>query len=108
MTPYEQAATWHIEHCPGVPFREVLEAHLFSGYVISTPERFVLGRQVNHDWSEERLLEPMDTDEQGDCWMVWLWAGDVKGWMEVVPFPLPYLCWHRGTRLKLHRFTRGK
>jgi hypothetical protein len=108
MTPYEQAATWHIEHCPETPFREILEAHLFHGYVISGPDRFVLGRQVSTQWSDEQLRDPMLTDEQGDGWMVWLWAGVVSDWRSVVPFPLPYLIWHRGERLRRHRFPSGK
>jgi hypothetical protein len=106
-TPYEQAARWHIEHV-GEGFREILEAHLFGGHVISGPDRFVLGRQVMHDWPEERLRDPWQVDETGDCWMVWLWAGDVQGWLAVVPWRLPWLCWHRGERLRIHRFPRGK
>ena len=98
MTPYETAARWHLERCPGVPFREVLEAHLFCGHVISGPTRFVLGRQVFSDWPEERLGDPWDSDPAGDAWFVWLWAGTVKDWREVVPFPLPWLMWHRGKR----------
>jgi hypothetical protein len=108
MTPYETAARWHLAHCPEVPFREVLEAHLFQGHVMSGPERFVLGRQVCRDWSEERLRDFWEVDEQGDAWFVWLWAGEVRNWLEVVPWRLPWIGFHRGERLRWHRFPAGK
>lgn len=108
MTAYERAARWHLAHCPGVAFREILEAHLFRGYVISSPTRFVLGRQVCRDWPEDRILDPWDVAADGDAWHVWLWAGTVRDWREVVPFPLPWLCFHRGARLRFHCCPAGK
>jgi hypothetical protein len=103
MSPYERAARWHLAHCPGVEFREILEAHLFHGHVISSPVRFVLGRQVCRDWPAERLLDPWDSDEQGDAWHVWLWAGTVKDWQSVVPWWLPWIGFHRGERMRWHK-----
>jgi len=108
MTPYEQAARWHLAHCPGVEFREILEAHLFHGHVISSPTRFVLGRQVRHDWPAELLLDPRCVAPSGNCWHVWLWAGTVADWGEVVPWPLPWISFHRGDRWRVHRFPAGK
>lgn len=108
MSPYEIAARWHQEHCSETPFREILEAHLFRGHVISGPRAFVLGRQVRHDWPAERMLDPNQTDDAGDCWHVWLWAGEVKDWRAVVPWPLPWISFHRGERLRVHRFPAGK
>ena len=108
MTPYEQAARWHEAHCPDVEFREILEAHLFFGHVISGPTRFVLGRQVRHDWGNDLMLDPRCVAPAGDCWHVWLWAGTVMNWREVVPFPLPWICFYRGEKLKFHSFPQGK
>lgn len=108
MTPYEQAARWHLAHCPDVSFVSVVEAHLFNGHVISSPTRFVLGRQVRHDWPAELMLDPRCVAPSGNCWHVWLWAGTVKDWGEVVPFPLPWISFHRGERLRVHRFPAGK
>lgn len=108
MSPYEVAACWHLANCPGVEFREVLEAHLFHGHVISSPTRFVLGRQVRHDWPPELMLDPWQVAADGDCWHVWLWAGAVAVWPDVVPYPLPWISFHRGERLRVHRFPLGK
>lgn len=108
MTPYEQAARWHLAHCPDVSFVSVVEAHFFNGHVVSSPSRFVLGRRVWHDWPAEMLLDPWLVAPHGDCWHVWLWAGTVKDWGEVVPFRLPWIAFHRGERLRVHRFPAGK
>lgn len=108
MTPYETAARWHLAHCPDVAFREIVEAHFFHGHVISGPERFVLGRQVCRDWPESRIVDPWDSDKAGDCWHVWLWAGTVTDWRAVVPFPLPWIGFHRGERRRVYRFPAGK
>lgn len=108
MSPYEQAARWHLTHCPGVEFREVVEAHFFHGHVISSPTRFVLGRQVRHDWPADLVLDPRCVAPSGNCWHVWLWAGTVEDWAAVVPFPLPWISFHRGERLRVHRFPVGK
>lgn len=108
MTPFEQAARWHLAHCPGVSFVSIVEAHFQSGVVISDRKRFVMGRQVRHDWSHDSLLDPWQVDDAGDCWHVWLWAGTVREWGEVVPHPLPWISFHRGDRLKRWRFPAGK
>jgi hypothetical protein len=108
MSPYETAARWHLEHCPETPFRDILEAHLFCGHVISGPQAFVLGRRVWRGWQPKLLLNPWCTALDGDCWHVWLWAGEVKDWRAVVPFPLPFISFHRGERLRVHRFPAGK
>jgi hypothetical protein len=104
MSPYETAARWHVANVPGVEFREILEAHLFEGHVMSGPERFILGRQVSRDWPDEWLINPWKTDEQGDAWFVWLWAGEVRDWQTIVPWKLPWIGFHRGERLKWHKF----
>jgi hypothetical protein len=108
MTPYEQAARWHLAHCPGVSFVSIIEAHLFYGHVISSPTRFVMGRQVRHDWPAELLLDPRCVAPSGNCWHVWLWAGTVEDWGAVVPYPLPWISFHRGERLRVHSFPAGK
>jgi len=108
MSPFEQAATWHLKHCPDIPFGNIVEAHFQRGHVIGNPEVFILGRRVCSDWDAELLLDPWETATAGDCWHVWLWVGKVRDWRAVVPFPLPWISFHRGERLRVHRFpNRG-
>lgn len=108
MSPYETAARWHMKHCPETSFADVIEAHFQRGAVFSDRHAFVLGRVVMRDWPESMMLDPWEADEGGDCWHVWLWAGTVRDWQRVVPYPLPWISFHRGDRLRLHRFPAGK
>ena len=108
MSPYEQAARWHLEHCPDDPFVEVVEAHLQVGYVFSGHDFFLMGRQVSSDWDEARICDPRQVDEQGDAWHVWLYAGSMSAWQRLVPYPLPWLMFHRRGRLKRFHFPTAK
>lgn len=108
MSPFEVAARWHGEHCPGISFADVVEAHFQRGYVIGNPDLFVLGRRVCRDWEEDLFDFPWLVAESGDCWHVWLWAGTVKDWRAVVPYPLPWISFHRAGRLRVHRFPTGE
>lgn len=81
--------------------REDLEAHLVHGWVFSTPELFLMGRVVRHDWPEDRILDPWDTDEAGDCWHVWLCSGDILEALAMMPFPLPWVSYQRRNVLRV-------
>ena len=108
VTPFEQAALWHAKHCPGSAFAEVVEAHFQTGYVVGTPEVFLLGRRIDRTWPDEWVNDPWRAAPDGDCWHVWLWAGTVRDWSAMVPYPLPWLSWHRGEKRRVFRFPAGK
>jgi len=107
QTPYARAARWHLEHCPETPFVHVVEAHFLHGYVWSTPEMFALARKVRHDWPESRLLDIRQTDPLGDCWFVWLFAGDPTHLPAADRLRLPWAAFHRDGRLVRLRWERA-
>ena len=72
MTPVEQASSFYGPH-----FCEVVADHLLNGYVFSTPDCFLLGKQ------------------QGDAWFVSYLAGDLRAAVPFIPFPLPWLIFQR-------------
>lgn len=45
------------------------------GTVLESPLAFVLAHLVRSDWSLPRMLA--ESDPAGDCWFIWLAAGDV-------------------------------
>lgn len=101
MTPFDHAFRWHFHHGGDLEFSEIIEAHAQCGVVIITPELFLLGRRVRRDWPEARRLDPWATAEDGDCWHVWLAAGDWREWEKFLPFPLPWVSMHRRGRLRV-------
>jgi hypothetical protein len=87
-------------------FEADLEAHLLVGWVISTPEVFVMGRPVLSSAPVEQILDPWQTfpREAVDCWHIWLAAGNLAAMWQYLPFELPWFSFERDNRLKLHRF----
>ena len=102
MNPFSTAAHWHLGHCPETHFREIVEAHFQSGYVISTPELFILARRIKVDWQEARILDPWQYHPEGDAWHIWLFAGSLPAIPAIIPYRLPYVTFHRGDRLSIH------
>lgn len=68
------------------------------GYVISTPDFFLMGRPT-------RKASPLAVHKDGnDTWLVWAAAGDLRKIIAAMPCPLPWLAWsRRGKRLRFWR-----
>jgi hypothetical protein len=99
--PYQRAEAWHRRLGSHMTVAEVIEAHGQMGYVHSTPEVFVMARQVEADWEDARLCDLEFTAPAGDCWHVWLCAGNFRAAMAFLPYPLPYVSFHRRGRLRV-------
>jgi hypothetical protein len=111
MTPIERAAAWHAEHGGEMSFMELIAAHGRHGYVIATPEVFLLARRARSYWPECLRLDPWHVAADGNCWHVWLAAGEWRAWQPFLPYPLPFVSMHRHGKLRvvaLERFRRLK
>ena len=78
MTPFHRAAEVYKREPCAVPFEHDLFMHLLHGYVISTPQVFAMLREVSRDFTADDMRDPGKTAPGGDCWHVWLAAGDVS------------------------------
>ena len=105
MTPYHQAReVYNREPCART-FEEDLVAHLENGYVINTPEVFGMFRPVNIDWPEPDILDASRRNcIIGNCWHIWIAAGDLSQFMGFLPYPLPFISFERKNRLRYYRF----
>ena len=99
MTPFDQAAAVYDREPCARTFEADLLLHFQHGYVVSTPEAFAMVRRVNHDWPEDRLRQPWETHPQGDCWFVWLLAGDMALTTRWLPCELAWLGYERQNRV---------
>lgn len=89
-------------------FQEDMELHLISGYVVSTPDYFVMARPVNKDADPARIVDPnvMFNKEEWDCWHIYLYAGDiVKAW-DKDTLHLPFVSFERKNRLRIYPMER--
>jgi len=70
MTPWQRAKAWHDANVTDETFEETLGWHLTHGLVYSTPEVFLLARQVYWD----AALEDFTDDGEPNAWFVELAA----------------------------------
>jgi hypothetical protein len=106
MTPVERAAAVYEREACARAFREDMEAHLLNGYVFSTPEVFVMGRLVQHDAPAELIVNPWHRFEEGDAWLVYLLAGDIRTALGFFPSQKKYIAWEIRNSLRVHLTAR--
>lgn len=95
MNPLVQAIK--LRASVGADFWAEFQAHLATGVVISTPRIFLMGRpcpkgadmsDIRQRWSSSKC----------DAWFVWCAVGELGDLLAAIPFPLPWIGWHRQGR----------
>jgi hypothetical protein len=102
MTPVEQAAAVYQKEPCARSFAEDLEAHLINGHVHSTPDVFFMARKVRSGADYFDIINPYVKHDNPDCWMVWLYAGNLKRAFELVDVQLPFVAFEKRNRLKFY------
>lgn len=100
MTPREKAASlYHLWHQPR-DFEEDIRIHRTTGYIIETPEAFLMGRAVDSHAPEEFIKSPrvIFGKTVADAWFIWIYVGDIRKIEKLAPYPLPWVGWSRRNR----------
>lgn len=84
----------------GRSFEEDLEIHLCGGYVVSTPDYFIMARPVRHDARPSDILDIEVVHDDPDCWHIFAMAGDIGKCWDLLPLDLPYVTWERNYTLR--------
>ena len=104
MKPVEIAAMVYEKEPCARSFKEDLEAHLLDphGIVVSTPSCFLMARPVLH-WHEYRYVtNPHIRYHNGDCWHVYLYAGEMMSAFKQATYRLPFVSFERKNRLRVY------
>lgn len=106
MSPLEQAASVYDREPCARSFREDVEAHFVNGHVISTPDVFILAREVSRGATPEQIVNPWIAfpPHLADCWHVYLFAGDLRRVFDYCPSAKKWVAFERGNILRFHRF----
>jgi hypothetical protein len=103
MTPFQLAQQVY-EHEPcRRPFWEDFYLHLQRGIVLATPDVFMMARSVSRFTLfhySALAYDPAHTEPDGDCWHIWLLAGDPRGVFDMFPRK-DWLAWERGNVLRV-------
>ena len=102
MTPAEQAASVYQREPCRRTFAEDLEAHLLNGVVHSTPDFFLMARKVRRDADHTSILDPYAKHDNPDCWLVWLYAGNMRKAFEAADVQLTWVAFEKRNRLKFY------
>lgn len=104
MTPYQQArAVYESEPCART-MAEDMVAHFERGYVVNTPEVFLMFRPVSRDGNPDEIVNPWRFFPHPDCWHVYLAAGDASQFHRHFPYDLPWVSFERKNRLRFRRY----
>jgi hypothetical protein len=57
-----------------------------------------MAREVSKDWPIEKLLAPWLTQPGGDCWFIWMLAGDPIEAMGKLPHPKKWVAFEKRGR----------
>lgn len=95
MTPFQQVIALYDQFPTGATIGEDLADYLSTGYVISTPKIFVMGKPVCYASAGDP-----------DCWFIYAYAGRVKTVLDFIPYPLRYVSFQRrGKGVKTYEFN---
>lgn len=90
-------------------FHEALEAHLVNGYVVSSPDVFILARPVDRTAPSELLTNPAYTFQDPDAWFIYLMAGDVFSCWHYYPIHYNWVGWQRrGNEIRFYPMEQIK
>jgi hypothetical protein len=108
LSPWERARGVYADGKSPRTFEWDLILHFEHGFVFSTPEVFVMGRPVRSSAPAADILNPDKNWPRAecDCWHVWLCAGDVRGALRLMPWPLPLASFERGGEVRFASIGR--
>jgi len=100
--PFLQAAAIYQREPCARTFQQDLEWHFRFGYVLSTPECFVMGRGVRHDADHSDIVCPAVRFKTPDCWHIYLLAGSMEAAWLLMPFRLRWMSFERNNILRIY------
>jgi len=111
LAPILQASKiYEKEECART-FQEDLESHLLHGFMVSTPEYFIMGRPVirgksktERDRLGKLILDPdyVFAISECNCWHIWLMAGDVSKCWDYYPYPMKWVSWEISNKIRYY------
>jgi hypothetical protein len=105
MKPFDQVAELYERYPQPRAFEEDISAHIETGYVVSTPEFFLMGRAVDRYADPAMIEDPWHgfLRSEQNAWLVYAFAGSSRNFLSFVPYPLRWVGFQRRNQpLKWH------
>lgn len=81
-----------------------LMMYLRFGYVISTPQLFIMFRPVEIAAAPEQIADPEHRFARPDAWFIHSAVGKLQMFPRLAPYPLPWICFWRKLRGAIRRY----
>jgi hypothetical protein len=104
MTPYLEARAVYSRDIGPTTFDEDLAGNLLTGIVHSDDKCFLMAKKINSKANPSDIANPFSTFENPDCWLVWLYAGDMIRAFSFADTPLPLVAFARKNRLRFYHW----
>ena len=108
LNPAMEAMALYLKYPQPRTFDDDLMAHLVTGYVISTPDSFIMGRPVDRFASWDKITNPYSkfSKDEANTWLVHIFVGSRRNMLDTLPFPLQWVGWSRRNRpIKYYDFN---
>lgn len=107
MTPVELASSLYRERrIASARFTADISAHYRTGYVINTPQMFLMFRGVRTMATPELISDPGYKFLIPDAWFIWVFAAvspvTILEILDFQPHQLPYIGWARDDKRRFY------
>ena len=111
MTPYEQAKAVYLSEPCARTFEQDLQYHLHTGYVVNTPDYFIMGRMVQTRHGNDIIRNPAiwTRSDLCNCFHIYLAAGVMaKFWEHASPeiLAMEFVSWERKNVLRIYPMSK--
>jgi len=91
-------------------FYKIVDLHLMFGYIIATPDYFVMGRPVPRGISHKDMIDITKTYPVAECdaWCIYFYSGNMQKVFSNLPFSLPYVVFERNGNSKIYLLDKLK
>lgn len=96
-SPYERLEAEYRKHPSPEPFVYYVRLYAAHGFVFARPDFFAMGRSVPRNAPAGMILDDEERFHgvECDCWYIRDAAGNMARIWQIVPWPLPWVCWRR-------------
>lgn len=102
--PFLKAKKAYLIYATETEFYKDLAEHSSQGQIYFSEDYFLIAKKIRKGAKISEIMNPFHEFSDPDCWMVYLYSGNIRIPFEVADVPLPWVCFERRGSLKYYRF----
>ena len=102
--PFLKAKKAYLKQTSEIEFYKDLSAHSSLGQIYYSDEYFLIGKKIKKGSKIADVMNPFFEFPNPDCWMVYLYAGNIRIPFELADEKFPWVCFERRGKLKYYKY----